>query len=66
MSDEVQVRKQIRQAVADYMQSEGCGCCGNGDAHREHKATLATLLRVPRYHDGSGYDFGRFKTKEKP
>jgi len=54
----------IRTAVADYMRSEGCSCCRNIEAHREHEATLAKLLRVPKYSDGSGYDFEPFRTKE--
>lgn len=56
----------IRRAVADYMRSEGCGCCGNYDAHLEHNARLGKLLRVPKYKDGSGYDFAKFRTKDKP
>jgi methionine aminopeptidase len=57
--------KQIREAVADYMKSEGCSCCSDIDGHKRHKAILARLLRVPKYKDGSGYDFGRFGSKEK-
>lgn len=56
---------EIRRAVADYMWSEGCSCCRDGDAHKEHEAALAKLLRVPKYPDDSGYDFGRFRTKKK-
>lgn len=55
--------KEIRRALADYMQSEGCSCCQNIDAHNESKKVLAKLLRVPKYKDGSGYDFGKFATK---
>lgn len=55
-------RKAVRQAVADYIQSEGCGCC-ESYRHSDHKAKLAKLLRVPKYHDGSGYNFPKFKTK---
>lgn len=55
--------KKIRQAVADYMRAEGCSCCRNQDAHAEAKAVLAKLLNVPRYSDGSGYDFGKFRSK---
>ena len=54
----------IRTAVADYMKSEGCSCCQNMEAHRRNKATLAKLLRVPKYEDGSGYDFARFRTDD--
>jgi len=53
----------IRRAVADYMQSEGCSCCQDRDAHELHKATLGRLLRAPKYSDGSGYDFNKVSTK---
>lgn len=55
----------IRRAVADYMRSEGCSCCRDREAHEQHAAALAKLLRVPKYEDGSGYDFARYRTKEK-
>lgn len=51
---------QLRRAVADYMASEGCGCCRGSD-HDEHTQQLAELLGVPEYEDGSGYDFARFR-----
>lgn len=54
--------KNIRQAVADYMGSEGCTCCRDIEAHERHAAALAKLLRVPKYADGSGYDFRRFRS----
>lgn len=60
------VRKELaelRRAVADYIGSEGCSCC-EGHDHKEHAARLAKLLRVPRYDDGSGYDFPSFRTKK--
>jgi methionine aminopeptidase len=52
---------QIRQAIADYMNSEGCSCCENTEAHHVHKERIARLLKVPKYKDGSGYDFSRFR-----
>lgn len=55
----------IREAVANYMYSEGCSCCEDTDAHTEHKAVLAELLHVPKYDDGSGYDFSKFRTGQK-
>lgn len=33
----------LRIAVADYMYSEGCGCCQD-ESHHEHKTRLARLL----------------------
>lgn len=53
----------LRTAVADYMQSEGCSCCRDEEGHRIHQATLAKLLDVPPYSDGSGHDFNQFCTK---
>jgi methionine aminopeptidase len=55
----------LRRAVADYMASEGCSCCRDIDRHEAAKAVLAALLKVPKYKDGSGYDFYRFKTGGK-
>ncbi len=53
----------IRQALADYMQSEGCSCCEDRPAHEKAAAMLAGLLEVPMYDDGSGYNFNQFATE---
>ncbi len=53
---------EIRQAIADYMKSEGCSCCENIDAHDSAEKLLAELLDVPMYDDESGYDFGQFES----
>jgi hypothetical protein len=58
-----EIIKKMREAVANYMASEGCDCCRDGEAHKLHEAALAKLLKVPEYADGSGYDFGKFETK---
>lgn len=55
-------RIQIRKAVADYMESEGCSCCRDIEGHAEHTKRLAELLDVPMYKDGSGYDFRQFRS----
>ena len=57
-------KEKIRQAVADYISSEGCSCC-RGDNHEEHKRILAKLLDVPMYSDKSGYNFSKFQSKAK-
>lgn len=57
-----EIRK-IRIAVADYMSSEGCGCCGSYEDHKEHEIILGKLLRVKKYSAGSGYDFKKYRTK---
>lgn len=59
------LRRALRTAVADYMRSEGCSCCSNRPAHELHEAVLAKLLRVPKYPDGSGFDFAKYRSKEK-
>ena len=56
-------KEDVRRAIADYMQSEGCSCCSDSEGHREHEEVLAKLLDVPVYDDGSGYDFGKFTSK---
>lgn len=53
----------VRTAVANYIRSEGCGCCSDRDAHREDEEALAKLLDVEPYLDGSGYDFGKYNEK---
>ena len=40
-------KKQIREAVANYMYSEGCSCCQDVDAHKEHEKILAKILVNP-------------------
>lgn len=52
---------EIRKAIANYMRSEGCGCCRDTAAHEKHEETIAKLLNVPMYKDGSGYDFKEFR-----
>ena len=55
---------EIRTAVADYIGTEGCSCC-ESPSHPDHKERLAKLLRVKKYDDGSGYDFGRYAKHTK-
>lgn len=60
----VKLKKELRQAVADYMRSEGCSCCQNIDDHKDHTERLANLLGVKKYSDGSGYNFAKYRSKE--
>lgn len=53
----------IRQAVADYMRSEGCSCCQDREAHQQHRARLGELLGVPQVDDW--YDFTPFRTTDR-
>ena len=63
MSDR-KLRAELRQAVADYMYSEGCSCC-QAEAHEKHAERLGKLLNVKKYDDGSGYNFSKHRTGEK-
>ena len=54
---------ELRRAVADYVVSEGCGCCQDYELHYGAEKTLARLLRIPKYKDGSGYNFFKFRTR---
>ena len=66
LSDKVVLKKElnkIKQAIADYMATEGCSCCENIDGHNKAKEELALLLDVPKYNDSLGYNFSKFETK---
>lgn len=55
-------KKKMRQAIADYMTSEGCSCCRNVEDHKSHAEVIAKLLNVKSYPDNSGYDFYKHRT----
>ena len=59
------LRAKLRKAIADYMYSEGCTCCQDIQTHKKHEATIAKLLNVPKYEDGSGYDFYKYKSEDQ-
>lgn len=59
-------KKLMREAVANYRLSEGCSCCRDVEAHKKHTEALAKLLNVPKYSDGSGYDFSKYQSKANP
>ena len=55
---------EIRQAVADYMKTEGCSCCGDYEGHKVNAERLGKLLKVKKYDDGSGYDFSKYRSQK--
>ena len=61
-----QFRRAMRQAIADYMSTEGCSCCRDIEGHEKNAATIAKLLHVSKYNDGSGYNFRPYRTKVEP
>ncbi len=54
---------EIRQAFADYRQSEGCGCCENSSKHEEAEHKLAKMLKADEYEDGQGYDWAKYRSE---
>lgn len=58
-------KPELREAIANYMYSEGCSCCRDDEAHELAASKLAALLDVPQYEDGSGYDFYQFRSEKK-
>jgi hypothetical protein len=57
--------QQLRTAVANYIYSEGCGCCEDYPTHAKWRGELAWLLNVPKWENKSGTykdDFGRYQT----
>lgn len=50
----------VRWAIAEYMDSEGCGCCSDTENHNYDKMILAKLLKIPKYKGGSGYNFNKY------
>ena len=53
--------EKIRAALATYLFAEGCACCRDQETSDTAKAQLARLLKVPKYRDGSGYNFLQFR-----
>lgn len=57
--------REVRKYIAAYMFSEGCDCCRDTEEHDKAKEKLAALLKVPKYSDGSGYNFYKYMKKIK-
>lgn len=56
---------EVRTAFADYASAQGCDCCRNVEGQEEALKILAKLLQIPKFKDGSGYDYWRFATKDE-
>ena len=56
------IKTRIRNLIADYMQSEGCLFAEIPKDGSDSRKKLAELLDVPKYGDGSGYNFNKFAT----
>ena len=54
----------IRQAVADYIATEGCSCCRDTDGHDKAMERLGKLIKMKKYDDNSGFDYGRYRSKQ--
>ena len=56
-----QERDDLRNAIADYMWSEGCGCCRNHEKHEENRKRLAALLQIVP-DTGGDFSFFQYRT----
>ncbi len=56
--------EEIRTAISDYIASEGCSCCQDKDSHDEAMQRIGTLLKMEPYSDGSGFDYGIYKSQQ--
>ena len=65
MNNELRLfRIKMREAIADYMQSEGCSCCSDYDAHQKHASALGKLLGVkPHPKEKDYYDFSKYRSR---
>lgn len=46
--------------MANLNVAAGCSCCRDDGKWELSQEKLAKLLKVPKYDDGSGYDFHKF------
>ncbi len=58
------LKKELREALAEYMWTEGCTCCRDSDGHEQNAERLGKLLGVRKYADKSGYDFDRYRSSK--
>lgn len=58
-------RKQMRRLLADYISTEGCGCCRDTEGHEKAAEALGKALGVKKYSDGSGYDFRKYREQDR-
>lgn len=54
--------KELRTLVADLVSAAGCACCRDNKKWCETTDKLGKILKVPKYKDGSGYNFYKFKS----
>ena len=47
----------VRDLVATLWCASGCSCCRDDDAWEKASHELAELLGIPKYNNGSGYDW---------
>ncbi len=59
------MRERVRTALVAYIDSEGCDCCRDREAHSKAETQLAELLGTPRYDDDSGWDWSAAAIRER-
>lgn len=55
-------KKEIRTMVADLIGASGCSCCRDDEGWYATIEKLGKALGVPKYEDGSGRDFTKFRS----
>jgi len=54
------LKEAVLPALAKLIWSMGCGCCADKNALEQAEFELAEIFKVPKYPDGSGYDWSKF------
>lgn len=52
---------EVREQVAKLYCASGCSCCRDDEGWNAATAALGEALVIPKYEDGSGYDFYRVR-----
>ncbi len=55
-------KKEVRELIANYIQSEGCTCCQNIEEHTKAKWRLGELLECGKYNDEDVHNFYQYAT----
>lgn len=56
--------EEIRQAFADYYDSEGCSCCEDTERHKEASLRLGKLLGAEMSDDNSRVNWYKYQSKQ--
>ena len=63
MDQAAEMIEEARNLIAVLYCASGCDCCQDTDKFDESSNRLAEMFSIPKYTDGSGYDF--YKVRDK-